>query len=128
MEDYYKTMELGFINHMMVEVAEDMAGRDHTKEEWSDAFDKVMEYTLVLLEEKYHNLRRKKNIEIHVPRNEKNYEISNKVTKLLKEFKVELLDDYSGGSMDTNEWETGWDFANIEDKEQFEPIIKQMFA
>ena len=28
-------------------------GIKHTKEEWSDAFDKVMEYTLVLLGEKY---------------------------------------------------------------------------
>lgn len=128
MEDYYKTMELGFINHMMCEVAEDMAGRDHTKEEWGKAFDKVVEYTLVLLEEKYHEVQYKKNVLIKVPRNEKNYEISSKVTKLLKEFKVELLDDYSGGSMENNEWETGWDFAHIEDKERFEPIIKQMFA
>ena len=128
MDNYYKTMELGFINHMMCEVAEDMAGKNHTKTKFNNAFDKVMEYTLVLLEEKYHKIQFKKNVKIDAPNNEKSRDISNTVSKLLKEFKVELNDDYSGAILGSDTWETGWDFKYQEDKEKYEPIIKSMFA
>ena len=128
MDNYYKTMDVGFINYMSIEVTDDMVGKNHTKEEWNDAYDKVMGYTLELLEDKYHDMQYKKNVKIDAPNNSNSRDISSTVSKLLKEFKVELNDDYSGAMVGSDEWETGWDFKYQEDKEQYEPIIKQMFA
>jgi hypothetical protein len=125
--DNYKTMELGWINYMMMEVTDDIAGRNHTKKEWNKAYDKVMGYTLILLEEKYFKISREKNVQVVVSGDDESREISSRVSRLLEEFKVELNDDYSGGVLGSSEWETGWDFKYKEDKEQYEPIIKQMF-
>ena len=117
MEDYYKTMELGWINYMINRTMDSVLRKDHTEEEWIQAREIIDTYTLETLQDNYWITIQ--NLQVQFPKTKENYsKITYAVMDYCKENNIELSDDSESGMLIHY-----WEFYTLEEKEQHEPHI-----
>ena len=124
MDNYLKTMEIGWITHMACRTTEGMLKLENDEEEHNNAWDIVNNYTVEQLNENYYAV--KENMTISFLKTEENkpysLELSKAVADYLKANDVEIYDEDESGMLYYY-----WEFETVFEKKQHQTQITDIF-
>ena len=124
MDDYLKTMEVGWITHIAYRTTEGMLKLENDEEEHNNAWDIVNNYTVEQLNDNYQAV--KENLTVDFLKTKENRlhtsELKNAVRDYLKANDVEIYDTDESGMLYYY-----WEFETVFEKEKHQSQITDIF-